>query len=171
MVSATVYDFNSSVVLTNYLPWTAIYTFTSLIQDLLSNSALVQPIANPENPSPGCPLAGQISCWAYLFPSALNPSIVTISNSLGSATTNSGDNQFDFDYIEFPSLQGVLVNFWGPNNGLNFMDGNTTAETVSPDQMYCNVFGAQNEAFSFCIADSTQTVPHLLARTSPLHRH
>ena len=91
-------------------------------------------------PDAGCPIHNIWLCDSYYFPDSSIPSVAELNgnNSLG-------------DSLTIKEQPGIAVNLWS-SEPIEFKDVTS----------FCNVIGAPNEAFEFCLGDSPvlQNGPH-----------
>ena len=83
-------------------------------------------------------------------------------NSLSEELQLNNNVSFDWNTLEFPQHPGMSINFWPTNiNDLEY-DG-PLLEGLNSSDFECTILGAPNEAFQFCLGESTYLKPHLVA--------
>lgn len=64
------------------------------------------------------------------------------------------------DVIVVRQSRGLLVSYWDLNSA--------EANSISPSDVECAIFGAKNEAFQICLAPSSLNVDHVVAGFTPI---
>lgn len=147
-------NFNASQI-TQFSPAVLAFTFATFYQDTFTHPDIDQFDVN----YPDCPLNRSTynPCTSYYFPSVgMTPTVDALSLELQFNVS------FEWDILEFPRQPGMSINFWPTNiNDLEY-DG-PLLEGLNSSDFECTIFGAPNEAFQFCLGDSTYLKPHLVA--------